>query len=81
MTRNLGGRPRQMPTDDTSLQLLAEKYLRLGTIRALVSDTGYAYGTIQRNLQIAQARGFVQVNARGGARVVPNAAELRAKSG
>lgn len=81
MTQNRGGRPRQMPNDDTSLQLLAAKYQLLGSIRALVSDTGYAYGTVQRNLQLASERGFVQVKPVGGSRVVPNAAALRAQSG
>jgi hypothetical protein len=81
MTRNLGGRPRRMPNDREALRALAEQYRAAGSIRALVSDTGYAYGTIQRNLKLAQLLGYCVVRPVGGARVVPNVAALRAQSG
>jgi hypothetical protein len=71
MTQNRGGRPRQMPNDEAALRALAEKYRALGSIRALVSDTGYAYGTVQRNLRLAADAGYVQVKSMHAARSTP----------
>jgi hypothetical protein len=69
--------PRRMrrPVTDADLRSLAQRYAGGASIRALVSDTGLAYGTVQRRLHIATERGFLAggVRPKGGARVHPSA--------
>lgn len=62
------------PFTDAQLRELAASYAGGASIRALVTETGWAYGTVQRRLHIAVERGFLPaVRPKGGARVDPSA--------
>jgi hypothetical protein len=68
--------PRRMrrPVTDADLRGLAKAYAGGASIRTLVSDTGMAYGTVQRRLCLAVERGFLPaIRPKGGARVDPSA--------
>ena len=71
---NLGGviQPRRRPpaVDDAGLRDLAGRYAGGASMRTLVSDTGWAYGTVHRRLHLAIERGILPgVRPKGGARV------------
>ncbi|MET0426678.1 MAG: helix-turn-helix domain-containing protein [Actinoplanes sp.] len=63
------------PMTDDDLRALARRYDSGASMRALVSDTGRAYGTIHRALHTAAERGFLSsgIRPKGGARVHPSA--------
>lgn len=64
------------PVTDAQLRGLASKYAGGASIRTLVTETGVAYGTVQRRLHLAVERGFLSaVRPKGGARVDPSAAK------
>lgn len=67
------GLPRRMraPVSDAQLRDLAKAYAGGASIRALVSDTGMAYGTVHRRLHLAAQRGMTTIRPKGGVRTRP----------
>jgi hypothetical protein len=61
------------PVTDEGLRELAAAYAGGASIRALVSDTGMAYGTVHRRLHIAAQRGLTTIRPKGGVRTRPPA--------
>ena len=56
---------RRKPDDDATLRRLAERYADGASVRDLVIETGWAYGTVYRRLSMAQVSGLVVLRPRG----------------
>ena len=56
---------RRKPDDDATLRRLAERYADGASVRDLVVETGWAYGTVHRRLSMAQVSGLVVLRPRG----------------
>jgi hypothetical protein len=60
-----------VPSDETTLRRLGERYAGGASIRTLMTETGWAYGTVHRRIVLAQSRGHCTMRPRGGARPRP----------
>lgn len=57
---------RRKPEDEETLRSLAERYAEGLSVRQLMIETGWCYGTVYRRLSMAQVSGLVVLRPRGG---------------
>jgi hypothetical protein len=64
---------RAKPADEETIKGLVSRYKAGASIRLLMIETGWSYGTVHSRLSMAQERGLLELRPRGGARVDPSA--------
>jgi transposase len=57
---------RRKPSDEDTIKALAESYKAGASIRQLMVETGWSYGTVYQRLSMAQTSGLLVLRPRGG---------------